>query len=109
MERHPTIDSYLDAVPEPGRSTLIQLRAAIREMAPDAVEGMGYGIPGYKYHGKVLIYFGAAKKHLALCAVPGGTMRFGFDELPDMEFVCTFLASRMAEIDTASGARQRVP
>lgn len=51
------IDEYIAAQPEPLRPKLEQVRAAIRRAVPEAVEGFGYGMPGYKLNGRPLLYF----------------------------------------------------
>ena len=58
-----TIDEYLAQVPEPGRSTLEKVRAAIRAAAPtQATEAISYRIPTFKYQGG-LVAFAAFTKH----------------------------------------------
>lgn len=60
------IDEYLEDVPEPARTTLNKVRAAIRSAAPpEATEAISYGIPTFKYKGG-LIAFAAFKKHCSL-------------------------------------------
>lgn len=61
-----TVEAYLDAVPEPARSTLAQVRAVIQAALPTgATEGISYGIPSYKYKG-MLVGFGAFQSHCSL-------------------------------------------
>jgi uncharacterized protein YdhG (YjbR/CyaY superfamily) len=61
-----SIDEYLVGVPEPARSTLNKIRAAIRSAAPrDATEIISYGIPAFKYKG-VLVWFAAFSDHCSL-------------------------------------------
>jgi uncharacterized protein YdhG (YjbR/CyaY superfamily) len=58
-----TIDEYLAGVPEPARSTLNQIRAAIRSALPaDATETISYRMPAFRHHG-VLVWFAAFAKH----------------------------------------------
>lgn len=60
------IDEYLARVPEPARTTLEKIRAAIRAAAPkEATECISYGIPTFDYKGH-LIAFAAFKKHCSL-------------------------------------------
>jgi uncharacterized protein YdhG (YjbR/CyaY superfamily) len=59
------VDRYLEALDEPQRSTLRQLRQTIREILPDAEEGMSYGAPAYKVRGKTIAGFAAFKNHLS--------------------------------------------
>ena len=57
------VDEYLADVPEPARSTLNKIRAAIQSAVPtDAVETISYRIPAFKYKG-VLVWFAAFSNH----------------------------------------------
>ena len=57
------IDEYLAGVPEPARSTLNKIRAAIRSAAPaEATEIISYRMPAFKYKG-VLVWFAAFTNH----------------------------------------------
>ncbi|HKT67972.1 MAG TPA: DUF1801 domain-containing protein [Terriglobales bacterium] len=61
-----TVDEYLAGVPEPARSTLQKVRAAIRSAAPpEATETISYGIPALRCNG-VLMWFAAFSKHCSL-------------------------------------------
>lgn len=61
-----TIDDYLAGVPEPARSTLNKVRAAIRSAAPaEATETISYRIPAFKYK-EVLVWFAAFSDHCSL-------------------------------------------
>jgi uncharacterized protein YdhG (YjbR/CyaY superfamily) len=61
-----TIDEYLAGVPEPARSTLGKVRAAIRAAAPkETTEGISYQVPMFKYKG-VLLGFAAFPNHCSL-------------------------------------------
>jgi uncharacterized protein YdhG (YjbR/CyaY superfamily) len=64
------VDAYLADQPEVNRTALEYLRGQIRAMAPDATEGVSYGIPGFKYKGRGLIWYGGWKAHCSL--FPGG-------------------------------------
>jgi uncharacterized protein YdhG (YjbR/CyaY superfamily) len=113
------VDTYLAAVPQPARGTLEGLRAVIRRLVPDAVEGFSYGIPGYKYRGRPLAYFGAAKNHCALYALDAslaeqagyqtskGTIRFPPDAPPPEALIKQLLERRMAAIEADEAARKQ--
>jgi len=60
-----TIDQYLSNVRPEQRAALQELREAIQSAAPDAEECISYDIPGFRLGGKLLVSFGAAKKHCA--------------------------------------------
>ena len=66
-----SVDEYIAAQPEALRPKLEQVRATIRSAVPEAVEGIGYRMPGYKLHGKPLLYFAAFKEHYSLFAASG--------------------------------------
>src|SRR5437879_12495239 len=74
------VDEYLAAVPEPARSTLNKVRAAIRSaVPPEATETISYGIPAFKYKG-VLVWFAAFSNHCSLFPTPSVVEAFK-DEL----------------------------
>lgn len=58
--------SYLARLPDDQRRALADLRAAILAACPDATELIAYGMPGFKYRGRPLVYMAAAKQHLGL-------------------------------------------
>jgi uncharacterized protein YdhG (YjbR/CyaY superfamily) len=75
------VDAYIAAVPEAMRNKLQQLREVIKAACPDAIEGIAYGMPGFKYRGRSLVYLGAASKHYALYGAVAGAMSELRDEL----------------------------
>jgi uncharacterized protein YdhG (YjbR/CyaY superfamily) len=61
-----TVNEYLAGVPEPARSILNKIRAAIRSAAPpEATETISYGIPAFKYKG-VVAWYAAFSNHCSL-------------------------------------------
>jgi uncharacterized protein YdhG (YjbR/CyaY superfamily) len=91
------IDQYLDALEEPKRSTLAQLRQTILDCLPEADQGISYGVPAFKVQGKTIAGFAAFKNHLSYLPHSGsvfpqlkdelagystsaGALRFGIDE-----------------------------
>jgi uncharacterized protein YdhG (YjbR/CyaY superfamily) len=61
-----TVDEYLAGVPEPARSALNKIRAAIRSaVPPQATETISYRIPAFSYNG-VLVWFAAFSNHCSL-------------------------------------------
>ena len=61
-----SVDEYLAGVPEPARSSLNKIRAAIRSAVPqEATETISYRIPAFKYKG-VLVWFAAFSDHCSL-------------------------------------------
>src|SRR5690349_14622803 len=66
-----SVDEYIAAQPEAVRPKLEQVRAVIRRAVPEAVEGIGYRMPGYKLNGKTMLYFAGFKEHYSLFAASG--------------------------------------
>jgi uncharacterized protein YdhG (YjbR/CyaY superfamily) len=69
------VDSYIAASPKDAQQKLREVRAAIREAAPDAVESISYGMPFYSYKGKRgiegrLCYFGLLKGNVGFYLRP---------------------------------------
>ena len=60
-----SVDAYIAAAPEEYRAALERLRSLIKRAAPEAEEGIAYGMPSLKYRGRVLVYFAAFKNHLS--------------------------------------------
>ena len=63
------VDEYIAGAPKEAQGKLIELRAAIRETAPSAVESISYNMPYYDYKGR-LAWFGLAKTHIGLYMRP---------------------------------------
>ncbi|HEV7351182.1 iron chaperone [Telluribacter sp.] len=64
------VDQYIGGFPEEVQTLLEQIRALIRQAAPDATESISYGIPAYYLNGRQFIYFAGYKKHVSLYPVP---------------------------------------
>jgi uncharacterized protein YdhG (YjbR/CyaY superfamily) len=79
-----SVDEYLAGVPEPARSTLNKVRAAIRSAVPaEATEAISYRIPAFKYKG-VLLWYAAFSSHCSL--FPGSSVIKAFkNELQDFQ------------------------
>ena len=63
------VDEYISAAPKEVQDRLREVRAAIREAAPTAHESINYGMPYYKYKGR-LAWFGFQKAHIGLYVRP---------------------------------------
>ena len=59
------VDAYIAKAPKEVQGKLKELRAAIREAAPDAEERISYGMPYYHYNGR-LAYFSFWRVHIGL-------------------------------------------
>ncbi|HVH62204.1 MAG TPA: DUF1801 domain-containing protein [Candidatus Dormibacteraeota bacterium] len=108
-----TVDEYIAASPARLRPTLNRPRKVIRAAAPKATEVIGYGMAGYKYKGKPVVYFAHWKDHVALYGsfvneyaqelkaftLLKGTVRFPPEKPPSDRLLTKIIKSRVAAID----------
>lgn len=116
-----SIDEYIATQPAPVRPILEQVRAAIRKAVPEAVETIGYRMPGFKLHGKAMLYFAAFQEHYSLFAASGSFFAVIADELKGYEVskgtvrfpltkpVPVKLIARIAKLRAAGIAASRLP
>jgi len=79
------VERYLAAVPEPARTTLNKVRAAIRSVVPaEATEAISYGMPAFQYKGP-LVGYAAASKHCGFYPMSGSLIEAFQDELKGFE------------------------
>ena len=76
MKKVTTVDAYIRLYPSSVQSLLLQMRALIRETAPDAIESISYGMPAYKLNKKPMVYFGGYEKHIGFYATPNTHEQF---------------------------------
>ena len=71
-----SVEEYLSGFDGDVRARLDEMRAVIRDAAPEAAESMAYGMPAYKLDGKPLVYFAGYAKHVGFYATPNGHEAF---------------------------------
>lgn len=115
------IDAVLAGLPDDARKALQELRLTIAAAAPEAVEAIAYGVPAFKYRGRPLVSFGAAKTHcafyvqspavmdahrdeLAAYDTSKGTVRFLPGSRLPMGLVAKLVKARIAETDKPEGS-----
>ena len=108
------IDTYIEDLEEPKRSTLEQLRNTILEVIPEAEQGISYGVPAFRVRGKVIAGFAAFKNHLSYLPHSGsvfpaleedlaafvtsrGALRFAIDTPLPKPVVKALISVRMAQ------------
>ncbi|MGE5245139.1 MAG: iron chaperone [Betaproteobacteria bacterium] len=74
-----TVEEYLARLSADKRAALQKLRKAIHAAAPGAEECISYQLPAVRLHGKVLVWFGAARNHCSF--YPGGVVQDCLDDL----------------------------
>jgi uncharacterized protein YdhG (YjbR/CyaY superfamily) len=66
------MDEFVDAIEDAGlRAIVARLRDLIAAAVPEAVEGRNYGMPAYRYRGKPLAGFSAAREHAGFYPMSG--------------------------------------
>jgi uncharacterized protein YdhG (YjbR/CyaY superfamily) len=80
-----TIDEYLEGVSADKRAALEKLRKIIRAAAPNAEEGITYGIAAFRLNGKWLVGFGASANHCSFYPMNGTTLAAFADDLEGYE------------------------
>jgi len=110
-----TVDEYLEAAPEPHRSTLTHLRATLRRVLPEAEETISYGMPAFMVKGKAVAGYAHFKNHCSYFPHSStvfpvladeldeyewskGTLRFPADAPLPMELVTRLVEARLAEL-----------
>jgi uncharacterized protein YdhG (YjbR/CyaY superfamily) len=109
------LDAYLASVPPDKREALRKLRKDIKAAAPEAEEGLSYGLPAFRLHGRPLACFAAAANHcslypmsatviatlateLAAYTTSKGTIRFPPEKPLPSTLVRKIIKTRMAEL-----------
>jgi uncharacterized protein YdhG (YjbR/CyaY superfamily) len=70
------IDAYIAVFPEDVQKILEQVRLTVKKAAPGAEETISYGMPAFRYKGRVIIYFAGYKNHIGFYATPSGHIAF---------------------------------
>jgi uncharacterized protein YdhG (YjbR/CyaY superfamily) len=109
-----TIDEYLAGVTADQRAALEKIRKTIRAAAPDAEEGVSYGLAAFRLGGRPLVAFGASADHCAFYPMSAttvaahqkelagydtskGTIRFPADQPLPATLVRKLVKARIAE------------
>jgi len=106
------VDEYIAGFPDDVQQLLQQLRATIKNVAPDAEEIISYQMPAFKYHG-ILVYFAAFKNHIGFYPMASGiatfkneisgyktskgTVQFPIDKSLPVNLITTIIKFRLAE------------
>lgn len=80
-----TFAEYLQNIPDESKPKLLELMAIIKEVVPQAEEGISYGIPTYKYLGG-LVAVGATKKHVAFYTMSSAVLNHFESQLNGMDY-----------------------
>lgn len=118
-----TIDAYIAGFPPQTQQILNDLRAAIHEAVPGAVEKISYQMPTFYLHGN-LVHFAAYEHHIGFYPAPSGiehfkaelsayptskgAVRFPIDQRMPLDLICEIVRFRAAEnLEMAETAKRR--
>lgn len=114
--RAQSVADYIATQPNASRRVLRQVRSAIRKALPGAEEVISYGIPAYRLHGYVVIYFAGWRDHYSLYPINArriatlkptsasyevnekGTIRFPLDQRVPETFIAAIAKLRAKEV-----------
>ena len=111
-----SIDDYIAEYPAETQQKLQQVRAAIKETAPDAVETISYAIPTFDLNKKHLVHFAGYATHVGFYPSPSGmeafeadfqpykrakgSVQFPLDQPLPLDLIRRVVAFRVAEVST---------
>jgi uncharacterized protein YdhG (YjbR/CyaY superfamily) len=114
-----TVDEYLAGVPEPARSTLEKMRAAIRSVVPrQSTETISYRMPAFR-HNVVLVWYAGFANHVSLFPTAAviqafkdelaelktskGTIHFPTDKPLPIALIKRIVTARVAQVENKQG------
>lgn len=114
MKDFKSIDEYIARFDSDKRAILDKIRQTIKKAVPEAVEVISYKMPATKYKGKILVYFAAWEKHVALYPPvpkeleqeaakyvgPKGNLKFPLSEPMPYELITRIVKARVVEIES---------
>lgn len=71
-----SIDTYITGFPQEVQTRLLEMRAIIRQAAPDSSEAISYAIPTFDLLGKHLVHFAAFRHHIGFYPTASGIAQF---------------------------------
>jgi uncharacterized protein YdhG (YjbR/CyaY superfamily) len=115
------IRAYIAALPPDTRRIIKMIRETIVASAPGATEHFSYGIPGFRFDGKPLMWYAGWKQHVGMYPmtatvkranaaglngyeVSKGTVRFPLAKPPSAALIKRLIKTRIAEIRKQSKA-----
>jgi len=120
--RSRSVADYIAAQPKTSQRALRTVRSVIRKALPDAEEVISYGIPAYRVHGYIALFFAGWREHYSIYPVnarlvaslkpsPGsyevndkGTIKFPLSEPVPEKLIAAIAKMKGAEAATRRAA-----
>jgi len=115
------IDEYIAGFPAAVQDILQQVRANIRQAAPDAEETISYAIPTFTLNKKNLVHFAGFKNHIGFYPAPTGSeafkeelslyktgkgsVQFPIDEPMPLDLIVRIVRFRVRETEGKAGGK----
>ena len=112
-----TVDDYIATFPPKTKKFLKDMRAAIKQVAPQAEETISYNMPAFKLHG-MLVWYAGYKEHigfypktaviqvfkqdLAEYKLSKGTIQFPLDQPLPLDLITRIVKYRIKENQQAA-------
>ena len=83
MPTDPRVDAYLAKLPSDHQSVLGGVRARVRELVPDAVETISYGMPAFQLRDRFLLSYAGWKRHCSIYPIDASLLERHADAVRD--------------------------
>jgi uncharacterized protein YdhG (YjbR/CyaY superfamily) len=110
------VRAHIASRPPEARRALRSIAAAVRATAPGVADAFSYGIPAFRYEGRILVYYAAWKDHTSMYPASRaferahakalgklslshkGTLRFPLDKPVPVRIVRLLVKFRLTEL-----------
>lgn len=114
MTKPETVGEYIDQAPPETQEKLREMRACLREVAPDAEESLKWSMPAFSLD-RILFTYGGFKHHVGLYPTPAavaafeeelegyetgeGSIQFPLDEPLPLDLIRAIAAFRVSDLE----------
>lgn len=107
------VEDYLASLGEEQRTRVLQISARVHKFVPDVTEKLSYGIIGFFFKGKALVYAGGWETYVSMYPIPEsvkdlkelpqyqkgkGTLQFPNNQPLPTDFIDSVIAGHLARL-----------